>query len=189
MHPIFIDFNWFDIVILPVLIFFARIMDVSIGTVRIILVAKGYKKFAPLAGFFEVLIWIIAITRIVENLDNWICYFAYAGGFATGNYIGMIIEERLALGYEMVRVITKREADDLISELREKGYGTTSVDAKGNLGDVGVIYVIVSRKKLKEVIDLISRFNPRALYTIEDIRYVSKDIFFKSSGSVIPNKR
>jgi len=181
MHLYFIDFNWFDIVILPLMIFFARIMDVSIGTVRIILVAKGYKKIAPIAGFFEVLIWIIAITRIVENLDNWICYIAYAGGFATGNFVGMIIEERLALGYEMVRIITKKEADDLIDKLRKKGYGTTSVDAKGNLGDVAVIYVIVSRKKLKQVIDLISKFNPRALYTIEDIRYVSKDVFFSTS--------
>jgi len=181
MHLYFIDFNWFDIVILPLMIFFARIMDVSIGTVRIILVAKGYKKFAPLAGFFEVLIWIIAITRIVENLDNWICYIAYASGFAAGNYIGMIIEERLALGYEMVRIITKKEAKDLIMELRDKGYGTTSVDARGNLGDVAVIYVIVSRKKLRQVIDLISTFNPHALYTIEDIRYVSKEVFFSTS--------
>jgi len=181
MHLYFIDFSWFDIVILPLLIFFARILDVSIGTVRIILVAKGYKKLAPLAGFFEVLIWIIAITRIVENLDNWICYFAYAGGFAAGNYFGMIIEESLALGYEMVRVITKREAGDLIQELRDRGYGTTSVDARGNNGDVAVIYVIVSRKKLRQVIDLISKFNPRALYTIEDIRYVSKEVFFNTS--------
>lgn len=181
MHLYFIDFNWFDIVLLPLMIFFARIMDVSIGTVRIILVAKGYKKFAPLAGFFEVLIWIIAITRIVENLDNWICYIAYAAGFASGNYIGMIIEERLALGYEMVRIITKKEAGNLILELRDKGYGTTSVEAKGNLGAVAVIYVIVSRKKLKDVIDLIFHFNPKALYTIEDIRYVSKDVFFSTS--------
>ncbi|MDX2414998.1 MAG: DUF5698 domain-containing protein, partial [Bacteroidales bacterium] len=116
MHFYLIEFNWFDVVILPLLIFFARIMDVSIGTVRIILVSKGYKKLAPIAGFFEILIWIIAITRIVDNLDNWICYIAYALGFATGNYIGMIIEERLALGYETVRIITKREANNLVQE-------------------------------------------------------------------------
>ncbi len=181
MQLLSIDLNWFDLVLLPLMIFFARILDVSIGTVRIILVAKGYKKVAPLIGFFEVLIWIIAITRIVENLDNWICYIAYAGGFAAGNYIGMIIEERLALGYEMVRIITHKEADDLIPKLREKGYGTTSVDAHGNLGDVAVIYVIVSRKKLKEVIGLIYKYNPKALYTIEDIRYVSKEVFFNTS--------
>ncbi len=181
MHFYLIEFNWFDVVILPLLIFVARIMDVSIGTVRIILVAKGYKKLAPIAGFFEILIWIIAITRIVDNLDNWICYIAYALGFATGNYIGMIIEERLALGYETVRIITKREANNLIQELREKGYGTTSVDAHGNLGDVAVIYVIVSRKKLKQVIELIYKHNPKALYTIEDIRYVSKEVFFNTA--------
>lgn len=186
MHFYLIDFNWFDLVILPLLIFFARIMDVSMGTVRIILVSKGYKKLAPIVGFFEILIWIIAITRIVDNLDNWICYIAYALGFATGNYIGMLIEERLALGYEMVRIITKKEANNLIKELREKGYGTTAVDAHGNLGDVAVIYVIVSRKKLKEVVGLIYKHNPKALYTIEDIRYVSKEIFFNPS---IPKKK
>ncbi len=181
MHFYLIEFNWFDVVILPLLIFVARIMDVSIGTVRIILVSKGYKKLAPIAGFFEILIWIIAITRIVDNLDNWICYIAYALGFATGNYIGMIIEERLALGYETVRIITKREANNLIQEFRERGYGTTSVDAHGNEGDVAVIYVIVSRKKLKKVIELIYKHNPKALYTIEDIRYVSKEVFFNTS--------
>lgn len=189
MHFYIIDPNWFDLVFLPLMIFLARIMDVSIGTVRIILVAKGYKKFAPIAGFFEILIWIIAITRIMENLDNWVCYIAYALGFATGNYIGMIIEERLALGYETVRIITKQAANNLIEEFRERGYGTTSVDAHGNLGAVAVIYVIVSRKKIKNVISLIYKHNPKALYTIEDIRYVSKDVFFNTTGSPIVKKK
>lgn len=178
MSGTFFDSDTFTYILLPLAIFLARIVDVSMGTIRIILVAKGFKKIAPLVGFFEILVWIIAITRIMENLGNWMTYVAYAGGFATGNYIGMLIEERLALGYEMVRIITKREANELIDSLRDAGYGTTSLEATGSQGEVAVIYVIVSRKKVKSVLELIRTYNPRALYTIEDIRFVSKEIFF-----------
>ena len=173
----------FDFVILPLLIFLSRIVDVSLDTIRIILVSKGYKRAVPIVGFFQVLVWIIVITRIMQNLDNWLCYLAYAGGFATGNYIGMIIEEKIALGFEMVRVITRVEAHELIVKLKEKGYGTTSIKALGNIGEVAVIYIIVSRKKLKDVISLIAYYNPKALYTIEDIRFVSKEINYNMGVS------
>jgi len=151
---------------------------VSLGTVRIIFVSKGYKLTAPIIGFFEAFIWVLAISRIIQNLDNWICYFAYAGGFAMGNYVGMLLEEKLAVGYELVRVITKRDANDLVESLRKDGYGTTFINAQGSKGDVGVLYVIVSRKKMPHAIELINEFNPKALYTIESIRYVNKEIFF-----------
>lgn len=171
-------FDWYSYVVIPLLIFLARIADVSLGTVRIILVSKGMRKVAPIIGFFEVFIWVLAISKIIENLDNWICYFAYAGGFATGNYVGMLIEERLALGYELIRAITKRDAADLVNELKGAGFGVTFVSAKGTQGDVGVIYVIISRKKMNEVIDIIKRNNPKTIYTIEDIRFVNRSLFF-----------
>ena len=169
----------FDLVILPLAIFLARIADVSLGTLRIIFVSKGMKRIAPLIGFIEVLIWIIAISKIMQNLDNWICYIAYAGGFAAGTYIGLIIEEKLAIGHEMVRVITKRDHNELVLRLKEEGYGVTSVDAQGVDGDVGVIYIIVKRSMIKEVMDYINHYNPRALYTIESIKFVNKDIFHR----------
>jgi uncharacterized protein YebE (UPF0316 family) len=167
----------FDLIILPLAIFFARIADVSLGTLRIIFVSKGMKRIAPLIGFIEVLIWIIAISKIMQNLDNWICYIAYAGGFAAGTYIGLIIEEKLAIGHEMVRVITKRDHNELVSKLKDEGYGVTSVDAQGADGDVGVIYIIVKRSMITEVLDYINHYNPRALYTIESIKFVNKEIF------------
>lgn len=170
------EFNLFDYVVIPFLIFTARILDVSLGTVRIIFVSKGYKRLAPFIGFFEVLIWILAISRVMQNLDNWVCYVAYAGGFAMGNYVGMIIDEKLALGYELVRIITKTEADKLVKVLRDEGYGTTQVKASGSEGEVAVIYVIINRKKQKPVIELIRKFNPKALYTIEDIRFVNRQL-------------
>lgn len=167
----------FDLVILPLAIFLARIADVSLGTLRIIFVSKGMKRIAPLIGFIEVLIWIIAISKIMQNLDNWICYIAYAGGFAAGTWIGLIIEEKLAIGHEMVRVITKRDHNELVSKLKDEGYGVTSVDAQGADGDVGVIYIIVKRSMITEVLDYINHYNPRALYTIESIKFVNKEIF------------
>jgi uncharacterized protein YebE (UPF0316 family) len=167
----------FDLVILPLAIFLARIADVSLGTLRIIFVSKGMKRIAPLIGFIEVLIWIIAISKIMQNLDNWICYIAYAGGFAAGTWIGLIIEEKLAIGHEMVRVITKRDHNELVSKLKDEGYGVTAVDAQGADGDVGVIYIIVKRSMITEVLDYINHYNPRALYTIESIKFVNKEIF------------
>lgn len=176
----FFDTPFFDFILLPLLIFVARIADQSLGTLRIIFVSKGMKNIAPFIGFFEVLIWIIAISRIMQNLDNWLCYLAYAGGFATGNYVGMLLEERLAIGHEMVRVITKRDARELTERLKKEGYGVTSVDAHGADGDVGVLYIIVKRSMIKEVLGFINFYNPRALYTVESIKYVNKEIFHKS---------
>jgi len=175
----------FDLVILPLAIFLARIADVSLGTLRIIFVSKGMKRIAPLIGFIEVLIWIIAISKIMQNLDNWICYIAYAGGFAAGTYIGMIIEEKLAIGHEMVRVITKRDHNELVSKLKDEGYGVTSVDAQGADGDVGVIYIIVKRSMITEVLDYINHYNPRALYTIESIKFVNKEIFHGTQNTKV----
>jgi len=176
----FIQTDLFTYVILPLFIFLARIIDVSLGTLRIIFVTKGMRRVAPLIGFFEVFIWLLAISRIMQNLDNWVCYVAYAAGFASGNLIGMLIEEKLAIGHEMIRVITRKDATNLIDELRETGHGVTWVNAKGVEGDVAVLYIIARRSMIREVLDLINRHNPRALYTVEAIKYVNKEIFHRS---------
>lgn len=173
------DSRLFDYLILPFLIFLARIVDVSMDTIRLIFIARGYKKIAPIIGFFQVLVWIITITRIMANLDNWTCYIAYAAGFAAGNFTGMILEERIALGVEMIRVITQRKADDLIEALRNNGFPVTTVNATGSYGDVAILYIIVSRKNIDQVLELIRQYNPRAFYTVEDIRFVSKTLPYK----------
>jgi len=167
------EFSWFDFVILPVLILMARVVDVSLDTIRVIMVAKGYRNLAPFIGFFQSLIWLITITRIMANLDNWFTYIGYALGFALGNYVGMILEGKLALGYELIRVITKKGADDLINGLREQGYAVTTVPGMGREGEVGVIYIIIKRRVLRDVVGIIQKFNPNAFYTIEDMRFVS----------------
>ncbi|MBL7111736.1 MAG: DUF2179 domain-containing protein [Bacteroidales bacterium] len=177
------DTLWFDYIILPVLILLARIVDVSLDTIRVIMVTKGYKKYAPFIGFFQVLIWIITITRIMANLDNWPTYIGYAGGFALGTYVGMRLEEKLALGYELVRVVTRADASRLIESLRDHGYPVTSVAGWGKDGEVGILFIILKRKSIREVVDIIKRFNPNAFYTVEDMRFVSSGGLLKGTES------
>ncbi|MBN2348219.1 MAG: DUF2179 domain-containing protein [Bacteroidales bacterium] len=172
----FTESNIYLYFILPVLILFARICDVTIGTLRIILVAKGHKSIAPFLGFMEVLIWIIAITKIIQNLNNWACYIGYAAGFAIGNYVGMVLDEKLALGYEIIRIITSKNASDLIRTLKEKGYKITHIVAQGSQGEVGIIYSVIKRSDLKNFIKFMNIYNPNAFYTIEDIRFVNQAI-------------
>ena len=163
-------YSW---IILPLLIFIARVLDVSLGTVRIILFSKNQKKLVALIGFIEILIWLLAIRQVMTNLSNPMCYLAFAGGFATGNYIGLLIEEKIALGYAVVRIITRKKADDLIASLNERHFGVTQVPAKGSTGDVDIIFTIILRKQINEVKTMVEQFNPQAFYTIEDIKAVS----------------
>src|SRR5512133_3183797 len=171
-----INTPWFDFLFLPLLIFLMRICDVSLDTMRIIFMTKGYRKVAPIIGFFEILIWIVAITRIMHNLNNLVTYVAYAAGFATGNYVGMLLDEKLAIGHEMIRVITKIEAAGLAETLRNAGFGVTSVTANGMQGEVGIHYIIVNRKNLKIAIGIIEKNAPTAFYTIENIHFVNRPL-------------
>ncbi|WP_136805862.1 DUF2179 domain-containing protein [Desulfosediminicola flagellatus] len=168
------DSTTFAYIILPVLVFLARILDVSIGTLRIIFVSKGLKNFAAMLGFFESLIWLIAVTQVMQNLNSWQTYIAFAAGFAAGNYVGVVLEERIALGNLLIRVITQKKAHELVQVLREAGYGVTSVDAMGAAGPVNLIFTISKRRNLNKIISIIKHYNPNAFYTIEDMRYVNQ---------------
>lgn len=173
----FYDSGLFTYLILPFLIFLARICDVTIGTMRIVMVAKGQKFWAPVMGFFEVLIWIITMSKVVQNLDNWLCYVGYAGGFATGNLVGLLLEEKLAMGIVKIQIITRKEASQLIEALREAGYGITHHPAKGGTENVSIIHSIVKRSEIAKVEEIIRNYNPKAFYSIEDVKFVSQGIF------------
>ncbi|HHS13916.1 MAG TPA: DUF2179 domain-containing protein [bacterium] len=172
-----IDSSLFTWVLVPLFIFLARICDVTIGTIRILFLSRGDKLLAPILGFFEVLIWLLAIGQIMQNLSNILCYLAYASGFAFGNFVGIIIEEKLALGKIIVRIITQKDATELIDSLRSSGFGVTSIKARGAQGRVHVLYSIIERCDIDRIIKNIHRFNPRAFYTLEDVRYVKEGIF------------
>jgi uncharacterized protein YebE (UPF0316 family) len=187
MESSFFNSDIFSYAIMPVLIFCARICDVSFGTLRIIFVSKGKKKIAPFLGFFEVLIWIIAISKIMQNLDNYINYVAYAAGFATGNLVGMTIEEKLAMGIQMIRIFTHEHGMELVKTLNEHGFGATTIEAHGAKEKIFIVYSIVNRNDLENVLDIIIKFNPKAFFTVEDIKAVNEGIFTpKKNKSVKP---
>jgi uncharacterized protein YebE (UPF0316 family) len=163
--------------VLPALIFLARIIDVSMGTIRVIFVSRGFKYLAPIVGFFEILIWLLAIGQIMKNLSNPMCYLAYAGGFAMGNFVGIHIAEKLSLGVVMIRVVTNQDATPLVDCLKAEEYGVTSVDGHGTSGQVKVIFTIVQRRDVRSVVELIKKFNPQAFYSIEEVRVVEKGVF------------
>jgi uncharacterized protein YebE (UPF0316 family) len=187
----FLHSSYFDFLVLPMLIFCLRICDMTLDTLRIIFMTKGFRRLAPIIGFFEILIWIIAITRIMRNLDNWIGYVAYAGGFATGNYVGMLVDEKLAIGHELIRVFTRLDATQLATALRADGYGVTTVKASGMQGDVGILYIVANRRNQKHVMQIIQQYNPKAFVTVQSIHYVNrmldKKIFAAETGVELPD--
>lgn len=189
MESIFsIDTPLFHWVIIPLIIIIARILDVSLGTIRIIMLGKGYRLVAALLGFVEVLIWIVVVGQILQNMDNMIYYLAYAAGFASGTYIGMVIENRLSIGKVVVRVITKLEAHGLIDFLLEKEYNMTVVDAEGRFGRVKIIFMVMERRDVDSLVENINKYNPNAFYTIEDVRFVNKLYPIEPSGSSLSNR-
>ena len=168
---------FFSPFIVPMLIFLARILDVSMGTLRIMFVSRGRKKLAALLGFFEVLVWLVVISQVMQNLTNVINYVAYAGGFAAGNYVGLYIEERLAMGLLGLRIITQQSPGKLVEQLRAQEIGTTTVAAQGQQGQVHVVFSIIRRRDWSKFMDVVRKHNPTAFLSVEDVRTVKYGVF------------
>jgi uncharacterized protein YebE (UPF0316 family) len=167
-------FTW---VMLPGLIFFARIMDQSIGTLRLIFLSKGMKYIAPFLGFFEVIIWLLAVGQIMQHLDNWLCYVAYGLGFAAGNFIGITLEEKLSIGTSIIRVILSNESPELIAALKSHNFGLTILDAEGAKGKVKVLFSIIRRKEIPVFLSTLHNHHSTAFYTIEDVKEAKEGVF------------
>lgn len=164
-------------VILPIIIFFFKIMDVSLGTIRIIFVSRGRKYLAPILGFFEVTIWLLAISQIMQNLDNIACFIAYAAGYSMGNFVGIFIENKLAIGTLIIRIFLSEDNQKLRKELHNAGFGVTSIDAQGMNGDVKIIYTLIKRKNLDKAIEIIENFKSDCFYSVEEAKSVKKGVF------------
>lgn len=171
------EFDYFSWVILPLLIFVARLGDVTMATLRHIFISKGFKKIVPILGFFEVLIWLIAMRQVFSHLDNIACFIAWALGFSAGTYLGMLIDEKLAIGTQIIRVITSENITELILALKTKNQGITIVDGQGAIGPVKLIFTIVKRADKFEIIELIHQHAPKAFYTIEDVKSSEFGVF------------
>jgi uncharacterized protein YebE (UPF0316 family) len=167
-------FNW---IILPFLIFLARMCDVTLATLRNILLSKSVKYIVPFLGFIEVLIWLLAISQIMKNLHNPLCFFAYALGYSMGIFVGIKIEERLALGMQVMRIITQKDSEQLITVLISNNFGITTIDGHGSKGPVKIILTVIKRKDIKLVQAIIQEHNPQAFYSVEDIKAASRGVF------------
>lgn len=170
------DLDLYRHLLIPFLIFISRVADVSIGTVRIILVSKSYKFYAALLGFFEMLIWVVAIGALLDKVDSISTYIMYALGFSVGNYVGILIEEKIAIGNLLLQVIPKKSGESLLEVLREKGVRFYSLEAQAQQGSVNIIYLIVTRKNYKRIAKLIKNHDPGAFFTVEDINVVEEDL-------------
>ncbi|HKK46436.1 MAG TPA: DUF2179 domain-containing protein [Balneolaceae bacterium] len=159
----------------PVFIFFARICDVSLGTLRILFVSKGMRLRAALLGFVEVLIWIIVVAQLIQHLNNWVNYIAYAAGFSAGTFLGISIENKLKVGSLIIRIITAREGDSLVEKLKKAGFILTRVDAEGGLGPVEIVFTVLKRKRWMEAKKIIESFDPHAFYSVQDVKFASDD--------------
>jgi uncharacterized protein YebE (UPF0316 family) len=179
-----IDTHTFSYVVLPIMIFFARICDVTLGTLRVIFVARGQKYIAPFLGFFEVFIWIIVISELLNSANNIVCYAAYAGGYATGNFVGMLVEERIAIGMVFMRIFAKAGGKELADKFHSCGFGVTLTHAEGSEGNVDILQVVVSRKFGNEVQKILNDFDPDIFYVVEDVRSVRKGIFPKKKSAL-----
>lgn len=158
-------------VVLTLVIFFARIMDVSLGTVRTIVVFRGHRLLAAVIGFFEIIIWVVAAGQVLQNLDAWYLIVAYAGGFGAGNYIGIWMESKLAIGREMVSAISFRTDGGLARLLRERGFRAIDVDADTGRGPpVDLVITVTRRRRVPELLQTILEADPEAQYSVSDIK-------------------
>jgi uncharacterized protein YebE (UPF0316 family) len=160
----------FSFLLLPVLIFFARICDVSINTIRIIYMLGGRRYTSTILGFFESFIWLMAIRQIFQHLDNWLCYIAYPAGFAAGIFVGMKIEERIAYGKVIVRIITRKDVTDLLAFLTKQEFRYTRVNAEGANGHENLVFTVLKRERLDDLITELKQMIPTAFYTVEPVK-------------------
>lgn len=165
----------FDYLVMPLLIFIARVGDVSINTLRIMFMMNGKKNIAPFLGFFEALIWLLAIGQIFQNIDNPLSYLAYAAGFGTGTYVGMYFDEKLAFGRVLVRVITPAPMVDLMDYMKEHDHRFTNVGGEGRFGKVNLLFTVLKRESLKSFIEKVRSLDEKAFYTIEGVKRASED--------------
>jgi uncharacterized protein YebE (UPF0316 family) len=167
----------------PLLIFCARLTDVSLGTLRIILISRGNRTWATVIGFVESGVWLLAISQVFAHLDRPTSYFAYAGGFAAGTWLGVTLEKKIALGLVSVRIITREDATRLAESLREERFGVTMLGARGLHGRVRLIFCIVKRREMDRLLEIVREVDPKAFVSVSDVRTAEEGYLPGSSRS------
>lgn len=161
------------VVLTSILIALARMADVGLGTIRTVSIIQGRRGTAWVLGFVEILIWIIAVSKVIHNLAEPAYAVAYAFGFATGNFVGISIERWLAFGQQVVQVFT-REGKRISAQLRQEGFVVTSFDGEGRDGPIQMLYIEIPRTKTQDITLFVREIDPRCFFTISDIRTASR---------------
>ena len=172
---------------LAILVFVAELCVVTISTVRIIFIARGMKGLAALLGFFEITIWLFAIGQIMQHFSDLGCYLGFAGGFTLGNFLGVMLEKRLGLGTLTVRTVTRHDATQLVDHLRAEGYGVTSHSAEGASGPVKIVFSVIQRKQLDNVLSIIHKFAPDAFCAVDQVHAVTPASVPARKAGILPS--
>ena len=151
-------------------IFCLRLADVTLGTIRTVLVMRGVRFVAALVGFFEIIIWVVAISRVMGHLDSVFNVIAYAAGYSCGILMGIFVEERLALGVTVVNIIVHEDEARLADELRQAGFGVTRMEAFGMRDQMHLLRVGLPRRKVNQLVRLCRKLSPKSFLTVEDVR-------------------
>jgi uncharacterized protein YebE (UPF0316 family) len=152
------------------LIFALRVADMTLDTLRVLFVMRGKKRTAWVLGFFQSAIFILAIGKVLTQINNPLNLIGYAAGFATGNVVGMIIEERIAVGHILISIISPRRGSAIVTQLRQNGYAVTELAGRGKDGMVSILNCSVLRKQVDPVQQLVNEVDPEAFITLEDVR-------------------
>ena len=172
--------------LMAAIIFSLRIVDVSMGTVRTIAIVDGRVKLSVVLGFFEVLVWIIAVSQVITRVkDSPVLVLAYAAGFATGNAIGILIERRLALGTSVVRLISAERGTEIAESLRREGQILTTFEGQGREGTVTLIYVTCPRKAVNDILHGARRIDPHLFYEVGRANQSSLKVHEPSANSLL----
>ncbi len=155
-----------------IVIFLLRVADVSLGTIRVVYILQGRRLLAAAIGFIEVTIFIYAITQVVSKLHNPVLMLAYSGGFALGTYLGLLLEERFAIGQSQLRVISQGQGDEVARALWNKDFGATVVPGHGRRGPVELVFSVVPRRNIAEVVKIASEVDADSLVSVSDSRYL-----------------
>ena len=154
--------------VLCILIFFLRICDVTLGTVRTVSIVKGYLKLAVVLGFFEVMIWILAVSQVISRINESIFLaLAFAGGFAAGNAVGILVERRLAMGNSVVRIISNEHGPEIARTIRKDGHDVVVFGGEGADGPVSLVYAVAPRRRAQNMLQLARSIDPELLYVSE----------------------
>lgn len=159
------------------LIFVLRIVDVSMATLRILMVMRGRKGLAWVTGFIQAFVYVLAIRQVLADLGNLANTLGYAAGFATGTVVGIWLEERLAVGYGHLRIMSPGYGGALTDRLRSAGYGVTVVAGRGRDGSVDILITSVPRRQIKGVRGIVQEIDPNAFITVENVRPLNKGFF------------